>query len=306
MASTEHGELKSSLCEENEAAQSLTEVGTEKVNAMAPSFGDERCFSVEGAGNSSSCQDKRMMDEKISPSERQLKYLLNKADEFQTQLLWSRDCLQNYGFADLFCTSYTLLQFSQQLCSRLEQLVLLYASFSFFSLKESDPLSISHFYIGQCQIDNMKLSIFRYCCPTPFLASASTGLYKPMRWNVEQEIEGEVEGQTYDSAEFYFLCCEDVIEAADDKDGEGRCEGENTETERETVERIWSIVRWVQTFKKINCVYMFCIVLCSAPCGQYKQLLCLGSEEPSSCTSTDCLLGVLLSQETDGTFGMKT
>ncbi len=61
--------------------------------------------------------------------------------------------------------------------------------------------SISHYYIGQCQIDNMKLSIFRYCCPTPFLASASTGLYKRMRWNVERQIEGEGEGQTYDSAE---------------------------------------------------------------------------------------------------------
>lgn len=185
---------------------------------------------------------------------------------------------------DLFCTSYAsncknpyiycicipsqLLQFSQQLCSRLEQLVLLYASFSFFSLEESDPLrykpiinhrqnlgryiyiwrwgfrrngsliiikgrpdlsisripqwdisitiiillrcrfftmylfySISHFYIGQCQINNMKLSVFRYCCPTPFLASASTGLYKRMRWNVERQIEGEGEGQAYDSAE---------------------------------------------------------------------------------------------------------
>uniref|UniRef100_A0A671NWV4 Si:ch211-214c7.5 n=1 Tax=Sinocyclocheilus anshuiensis TaxID=1608454 RepID=A0A671NWV4_9TELE len=262
MANTEHGELKS-LCEENEAAQSLTEVGTEKVNAMAPSFGDERCFSTKGAGNSSSCQDKRMMDEKISPSERQLKYLLNKADEFQTQLSWSRDCLQNYGFEP------TYLLFVSH---RLEQLVLLYASFSFFSLKESDPLSISHFYIGQCQIDNMKLSISRYCCPTPFLASASTGLYKRMRWNVEQEIEGEGEGQTYDSAEFYFLCCEDVIEAADDKDGEGR------------VERIWSIVRWVQTH----------------PDPETEDIT--DCEEPSSCTSTDCLLGVLLSQETCGSF----
>lgn len=38
------------------------------------------------------------------------------------------------------CIPSQLLQFSQQLCSRLEQLVLLYASFSFFSLEESDPL----------------------------------------------------------------------------------------------------------------------------------------------------------------------
>ncbi|KAK2909162.1 hypothetical protein Q8A67_004999 [Cirrhinus molitorella] len=344
MANTEHVEF-TSPCEENEASQSLTELETntqtfEERNAMAPSFDDERCFLAEGAegtGNTLSCQDTRMMDEKISPTERQLEYLMNKADEFQTQLLWSRDCLQNYRFAHVVpmflqtCQPYftylestarnanplhpplsayiraQLLQFSQQLCSRLEQLVLLYASFSLFSLEESDPLSISHFYIGQCQIGSMKLSIFRYCCPTPFLASASTGLYKRMRWNVEREIEGEGEGQTYDSAEFYFLCCEDVIEAADDKDGDGSCEEENTKTERESrVERIWSIGQWVQTYPDPETEDINDWVLCSVPCGQYKQLLCLGSEEPSSCIATDCLLGVLLSQETDGTFGTKT
>ncbi len=58
-----------------------------EVNAMAPSFGDERCFLVEGAEDTET-QEKRIMDEKISPIERQLEYLLNKADEFQTQLLW--------------------------------------------------------------------------------------------------------------------------------------------------------------------------------------------------------------------------
>lgn len=51
---------------------------------------------------------------------------------------------------------------------------------------------------------------------------------------------------------------------------------------------------------------MFCRVLCSIPCGQYKQLLCLGIEEPSSCTATDCLLGMLLSPQIDGTFGINT
>lgn len=58
---------------------------------MAPSFGDERSFLGEGpaAGNTSpSCQDMRTIDEKISPIEKQLQYLLNKADEFQRQLLW--------------------------------------------------------------------------------------------------------------------------------------------------------------------------------------------------------------------------
>lgn len=58
-----------------------------EVNVMAPSFGDGRCFLVEAAEGTET-QEKRIMDEKISPIERQLEYLLNKADEFQTQLLW--------------------------------------------------------------------------------------------------------------------------------------------------------------------------------------------------------------------------
>lgn len=117
MANAEHAELKSSLSEENEASQSLTELETNtqtlegnegekcnyilkpstlmhiivllftEANAMSPSFGDERCLSVESAEGTET-QEKRIMDEKISPIERQLEYLLNKADEFQKQLLW--------------------------------------------------------------------------------------------------------------------------------------------------------------------------------------------------------------------------
>lgn len=55
-----------------------------------------------------------------------------------------------------------------------------YLSFSFLS-------SVSHFYIGQCQVDNIKLSIFRYCQPVPFLALTSNRLYKRMRWNVKRK-----------------------------------------------------------------------------------------------------------------------
>jgi hypothetical protein len=38
-----------------------------------------------------------------------------------------------------FCPSVQFLDFSQQLCERLEQLVLTYASFDFLSLEETDP-----------------------------------------------------------------------------------------------------------------------------------------------------------------------
>uniref|UniRef100_A0A8C1SP96 Si:ch211-214c7.5 n=1 Tax=Cyprinus carpio TaxID=7962 RepID=A0A8C1SP96_CYPCA len=291
-----------------EAAQSLTEAVT-----------STQTFE----GNSSSCQIKRMLDEKISPFERKLEYLLNKADEFQTQLLWSRECLQNYGFANIVtmflqtCQLYFtylgstarnsnpfhpplstyLLQFSQQLCSRLEQLMLLYASFSFFSLEESDPLRYKPIIEADLEI-NVRIQ------------SEDTESFFSTKGRFSEHMIG-AEGNNYDSVRIrtaltdgiiYFLCCEDVFEAADDKDGEGMCEGEKRETEREsTVERIWSIGRWVQTHPDPETED-----ITDFPCGQYKQLLCLGREEPSSCNATDYLLGVLLSQGTDGTFGMKT
>ncbi|XP_045071388.1 UPF0575 protein C19orf67 homolog, partial [Coregonus clupeaformis] len=110
-----------------------------------------------------------MMDQKLRPIEQQLQYLLNKADEFQAHLLYRRDNLQKENFARVVptflrtCQPYftylestarsslpqrtplpvyirsRLLDFSQQLCARLEQLVLTYASFDFLSLEEAEP-----------------------------------------------------------------------------------------------------------------------------------------------------------------------
>ncbi|TRY92656.1 hypothetical protein DNTS_007702 [Danionella cerebrum] len=330
MAGVGNAELPSILINSNESDQSLTEheeiTQTLKVDdTTAPSFGDGRSYpqlELAPENAASSCQETKRMEEIICPIQKQLEYLLNKADEFQTQLLW-RDCLQDYEFAHIvpmflemcqpffnylestarssnpfrpplsprICTQY--LQFSQQLCSRLEQLVLLYASFSFFSLEESDPLSISHFSIGQCLIDNMKLSIFRYCCPTPFQASSCIGLYKRMRWNVERE------ENRHHITEFYFLCCEDVIECADVKSEDRRYEEDNIESDSERkVERIWSIGLWVQTYPDPDTEDITDWVLCSVPCGQYKQMMCLGQEEPSSCYATDSLLRLLLPHKT--------
>ena len=50
----------------------------------------------------------------------------------------------------------------------------------------------------------------------------------------------------------------------------------------------------------VSCSFSVCVfsrILCRVPQGQYGKLLCLGGEEPSACSATDCLLGVLLSQE---------
>ncbi|KAI4871990.1 hypothetical protein NFI96_034507 [Prochilodus magdalenae] len=294
-----------------------------------------------------------IMEEKLHPIEEQLQYLLSKADEFQTRLMCSQDRLQCEGLACVVptflhtCQPYftylestarnsspertplplyiraRLLEFSQQLCSRLEQLLITYASFGYLSLSEENPLCISHFYIGQCQVDNLRLSIFRYCLPAPFLTSSDRGLYKRMRWNVEREgdteegggrqeekknrrmegtleadskeregkYEGRLEGEQNNHTEYYFLCCGDFPVL----DGEGEAVRE-TRAEGRAVLRMWSIGQWVQTYPDPDTEDIYEWVLCTVPQGQYKKIVSLGEEEPSSCTATDCLLGVLLSQ----------
>ncbi|KAJ8378534.1 hypothetical protein AAFF_G00239170 [Aldrovandia affinis] len=283
------------------------------------------------------------MNDKFEPIEQQLQNLLNTADEFQAHLVYRHDHLQTEGLARVVpnflrtCQPYftylestarssmpqrtpmppyvrtRLLQFSQQLCSRLEQLVLMYASFNFLSLEETDPLSISHFYIGQCRMDCIKVSAFRYCRPTPFLAGAEAGpgsrLYKRMRWNVERPRaaagktdrdweEKKERGRQGSNTEYYFLCYEDGPERWSEGDGERGGE-RGPETERR-VGRSWSIGQWVQTDPDPEEEDIYEWVLCSVPLGQYKHLLCLGTEEPSVSIATDCLLEALLSQEGQG------
>ncbi|XP_030634784.1 UPF0575 protein C19orf67 homolog [Chanos chanos] len=284
-------------------------------SAVSPSTGSQRyCVEQSDLDSTQSYYDMNMMDEKIKPIEEQLQYLLNKADEFQAHLMYSHDHHQNEGFSRVVptflrtCQPYftylestarsslphrsrlplyirtRLLQFSEQLCIRLERLVLLYASFGFLSLEEANPLSISHFYIGQCQIDSIKVSVFRYCCPAPFLSTTNTGLYKRMRWNVERQREN-----------VYFLCCEDMSEALADLDGNGgreRAMGVDGGTVR-----MWSIGQWIQTHPDPQTEDIYDWILCWVPEGQYRQLLYLGTEEPSACIATDCLLGELLSME---------
>lgn len=50
--------------------------------------------------------------------------------------------------------------------------------------------SVSHFCVGQTQLGQLKLTIFRYCKPTPYLGRADRGLYKRMRWNVDRLGDG--------------------------------------------------------------------------------------------------------------------
>ncbi|KAG9262482.1 hypothetical protein AMEX_G24256 [Astyanax mexicanus] len=347
----DHEELMPENCESNpqppqtESAAAAPEDGT-----AAPSAGGEaRCTASH----------QEMMDEKMQPIKEQLQYFLSKADEFQTHVVYSSDRQQRDAFARVVptflqtCQPYftylestarnsspgriplplyirtRLLQFSEQLCSRLEQLLLMYASFGYLSLEEADPLGISHFYIGQCQVDNIKLSIFRYCLPSPFLTSTDSGLYKRMRWNVERESgtestgeeeeekkergmggagdaggaggeEGrELEGDKGSSTEYYFLCCEDVPVEGRGGGGGGGGGGEAAgvmRAEDRVVVRMWSIGQWVQTDPDPYTEDIYEWILCTVPQGQYREIVRLGGEEPSSCFATECLLGVLLSQ----------
>ncbi|XP_067115785.1 UPF0575 protein C19orf67 homolog [Osmerus mordax] len=328
----------------------IKETDKDDSDVLTPS-GDMQtdCSAVEIGCDASKqpCQDVNVLNEKLRPIEQQLKYLLNKAEEVQAHLMHSRcDHVQNEGFSCAvptflrtcqpyfsylestarsslpertplpICIRSQLLDFSQQLCTRLEQLVLTSASYNFLSLVESEPDSISHFYIGYCQIDRVKLSIFRYCRPTPYLAGTHTGLYKRMRWNVvkpskgKEGERGEAEGErdigktdgdseretasVKESAvttEYYFLCYEDIPK----EHTVGRSEGEEEPVATGDVVRMWSIGYWIPTHPDPDDIYDW--ILCSVPQGQYGKLLCLGGEEPSACSATDCLLGVLLSQE---------
>uniref|UniRef100_A0A4W4GYB4 Uncharacterized protein n=1 Tax=Electrophorus electricus TaxID=8005 RepID=A0A4W4GYB4_ELEEL len=285
-----------------------------KCAVLAPFAGEEmHCAQPQRAATPSQSQ-MRIMDNEIHHIEEQLHYLLSKTDEFQDHLLYSQGCLKNKGFAEavqsflrvcqLFFTyleslardsfpdrshlhpyiRHRLLHFTQRMCTRLEQMVLMFASFGWVSLEESDPSGISHFYIGQCQVDSVKVSIFRYCCPTPFLALPNSKLYKCMRWNVEYERGSDGGGQE-EKKEAYFLCCEDI--PVGERGGRGE--------EGQTRKGMWSIGQWVQTYPDPNADHIYDWVLCAVPQGQYKQLVCLGEKEPLNCIATDYLLEALFS-----------
>ncbi|KAM4751219.1 UPF0575 protein C19orf67 homolog [Anableps anableps] len=190
------------------------------------------------------------------------------------------------------------LGFSQQLCDRLEQLLLTYASYDLISLDEAEPNSISHFCIGQIQLGQLKVTTFRYCKPTPFLSHIDTGVYKRMRWNVERRQEDQQRGEDCEEEEeeeeeiqtdFYFLCYEDIPNTHADPDSESE------DSSSDNVVRMWSIGQWVQVEPEPTTEDIYDWILCEVPEGSYRRLLFLGRNEPSSCTATDYLQQLLLS-----------
>uniref|UniRef100_H0WKS6 Chromosome 19 open reading frame 67 n=1 Tax=Otolemur garnettii TaxID=30611 RepID=H0WKS6_OTOGA len=235
----------------------------------------------------------------FSPITEQLRYLLKKADDFQSYLLYSRDRVQKEQLAKAMptflqmCEPYFLyleaaarsippiygalqelvrkglLEISQQLTLRLEQLVLMYASFGFVNLEETDPLSISCFFCGRFSISpSHEVSIFRYCAPAAYTASRFPRyLYKKMRWNLET-IPGP-SGRGQDSHVEYFFCCSAITSHSRGGTPEGLSVPAPAPPPR---------------------------ILCPQPPGDYQQLLTIGFEEPSHILATDLLVQILTGQ----------
>lgn len=179
-----------------------------------------------------------------------------------------------------------LLDLSEILANRLENLVLTFTNNGLLPLDETEPNSISHFHIGQCELGPMRVTIFRYCQPMPYLGQVNTGLYKCMRWNVDrmeattQQVQDGVEMEI-DCTEYYFLCFEDV-HTLPEEDSESFSYGSV---------RVWSIGQWIQVFPETNDCNEW--ILCRIPEGIYLKRVILGSEEPSCRNATDCLLQLL-------------
>uniref|UniRef100_A0A670K7S4 Chromosome 19 open reading frame 67 n=1 Tax=Podarcis muralis TaxID=64176 RepID=A0A670K7S4_PODMU len=245
------------------------------------------------------------LEKLLAPITEKLKYLLKKAEDFQTYLLYSRDRMQKEQFAKAMptflqmcqpyfhylestarsCTPYLrppqepvrrrLLEISQQLACQLEQLVLMYASFSFVSLEDTDPFSVSCFFCGKFWLNELRqVSIFRYCIPAPYTAAhIPRNLYKKMRWNLDI-----LEGSSHIC---YFLCFRDT--------------GDETTAK---MQKLWSIGRWVPLDPDSDhSSDVLSWVLCRQPMGDYQQLLTIGFEEPSHTLATDLLVQITLLQD---------
>ncbi|XP_037328373.1 UPF0575 protein C19orf67 homolog isoform X1 [Pungitius pungitius] len=257
-----------------------------------------------------SCPGVRWMERSLQSIELQLRFLMSKADDLHNWLVDGPDHLEGEALAaavpsflytcqpffnllestssvsqhtllpfDIYTRRAQLLDFSQQLCDRLEQLVLTYASCNLLCLDETNPNSVSHFCIGCSQVGPLRVTAFRYCKPTAYLAQVDSGLYKRMRWNVVGPRDERRAGgaKIVCDTEYYFLCYEDIP---------------NVHADAASVVRMWSIGLWQQVTPDTDDIDDW--VLCRVPQANYHKLLFLGSEEPSSCSATEYLQQLLL------------
>ncbi|XP_067828925.1 UPF0575 protein C19orf67 homolog [Heptranchias perlo] len=278
---------------------------------------------IHGADDGVPQYDVTLMEEKLQPIEQQLQYLLKKAEEFQTHLVYSRDRIHNEEFAravPIFvktCQPYfaylestarsihsdrkplpeyiqkRLLQFSQQLASSLEQLVLMYASFGFISLEETDPCSICYFYRGEFRLGHwFRVAIFRYCMPVPYTAAKEPKLlFKKIRWNVDVTEGASFGDMNEPCTQYYFLCYKEASHVMDNSQP-----GSKSTTTTAKSRRLWSIGRWIQVEPAPGEPDLLCWFLYEQPRGDYELLITIGFEEPTQIAATDLLVDILMGQ----------
>nr|XP_033778975.1 UPF0575 protein C19orf67 homolog [Geotrypetes seraphini] len=257
-----------------------------------------------------------VLEEKLLPLTEKLKYLLKKAEDFQTYLLYSRDRVRREQFAKAMPTflhtcqpflmyvesvsrdtlpgrkpipegvQKRLLEISQQLVSRLEQLALMYASFGFISLEDTDPCSTACFFCGKFSLGLFcQVSVFRYSMAALYTATwTPRNLYKKMRWNVDVSEETTGTKTREQRTEYYFLCYRDTGEEL------SRTGPASTSTK---IQKLWSIGRWVPLAPGLETEDLFSWILCPQPTGEYHRLLTIGFEEPSLTLATDLLVQIL-------------
>ncbi|CAL8235261.1 unnamed protein product [Boreogadus saida] len=330
--------------------QELKEILVEKCDgALTPLCGETKDCNTDHEAFSNSIEI-RASAANILPIRSQLLYLMGRADDLQNQLAHTQDQLERGHLSTLVSTllssswplftylesrarsrltqqpagpppttsSSTFLDLSQQLCERLEQLVQNYVKQGLLSVDESQSDSLSDLYLGQCVIDRLKVSLFRYHAPAPFMSGgrAHPSLFKRMRWNVErlsddrlhphhhlyhhhrphQQQGAEPEERQLETGadtEYFLMCYEEIPQRVSGEEEGGLPPGASAT-------RGWSIGRWVQTFPDPDTGDIYDWILCEVPQTRYLKLVTLGSEEPSVRHATDLLLGLLFPQQIGG------
>ncbi|KAG6921574.1 chromosome 19 orf 67 [Chelydra serpentina] len=173
-----------------------------------------------------------------------------------------------------------LLEISEQLALRLEQLVLMYASFSFVSLQDPDPFNVSSFFCGCFWLSEwLQVSVFRFCISAPYTAACLPRiLYKKMCWNLdvlEEEVDARDRRRRQRPA-YYFLCFRDM----------GR-------EKAVKMKKVWSIGRWVPLIDRQHSSDILHSVLCPQTMVDLQPLLTIGFEEPSHTLATYLLVQTL-------------
>ncbi|XP_006161073.1 UPF0575 protein C19orf67 homolog isoform X2 [Tupaia chinensis] len=203
------------------------------------------------------------LDTIFSPITEQLSYLLKKADDFQSYLLYRCASPISYTWKRL-----------QGACLPSTE-----------SCRSWSARGISCFFCGRFSISpTHEVSIFRYCAPAAYTASRFPRyLYKKIRWNLEMTPDPSGQGQD-SHVDYYFLCYRDTWEDTD-KSPANSCP---------QIQKLWSIGRWVPLGPAEDDPYSW--ILCPQPPGDYQQLLTIGFEEPSHMLATDFLVQILTGQ----------